>query len=307
MQAIRTVAVFGAGALGVMYAQPLAKLLGEGLFFVADGDRYERLRAATFLVNGAEERFAVRKPDQLDSPADLVLVAVKNYDLPLLSPAISRISGPGTIVVSVLNGIDSEALLERAVPGSTVLHCCVLGMDAVKEGPAVRFSTRGKILLGAADNRPSAALSSAVDLFRAAGLVCETPADIRRSIWWKWMINIGVNQVSAVTGATYGVFHEDRDIQLLMEAAMREVIALARAEGVDLSEQDIEAWYPVLRSLGAAGKTSMLQDVEAGRKTEVASFAGRLVELSAARGLSAPVNETLLRIIAVREKLGLTI
>lgn len=307
MQPIRTVAVFGAGALGVMYAQPLAELLGEGLFFIAEGERYERMRNAVFSVNGAPARFPVRKPEELDAPADLVLVAVKNYDLPALLPAIARISGPGTIIVSVLNGIDSEEVIEEAVPAAAVLRCCVLGMDAVKEGPALSFTSRGKILLGTADNKPSEALSAAADLFRSASLVCETPPDIGRSLWWKWMINIGVNQVSAVTGADYGVFHEDADIQHLMEAAMREVIALAQAEGIDLSDKDIGAWYPVLRSLGAAGKTSMLQDVEAGRRTEVDSFAGKLVELSAARGLSAPVNETLLRIISVRERLGLTI
>lgn len=304
MGPITSVAILGAGALGVMYAEPLSDLLGEGCFFVAEGKRYDRLASTTFLVNGREKRIAVRRLGDLTSPAGIVLVAVKNYDLPDLLPTISRISGPDTVIVSVLNGIDSEDVLEKAIPASTVLRCCVLGMDTVKEGVAVSFTKRGRILLGTGDGRPSEALVAAADLFRRASLACELPPDIRRSLWWKWMINIGVNQVSAVTGATYGVFQTDKEIQLLMESTMREVIVLAQAEGVDLSEADIEAWYQVLGSLGASGKTSMLQDVEAGRRTEVDSFAGKLVELSGRRGLSAPVNETLLRIIKVKERLS---
>jgi len=300
---IRSAAILGAGALGIMYAQALKSVLGDRLIFIADGVRFERLRDTTFLINGAEERFAVQRTEAIVDPPDLVIVAVKNYDLPELLPRLNKICGSKTTVISVLNGIDSEPLIERAVPDATVLYCCVLGMDTVKEGRAVRFTSRGKVLLGTRDNRPTPELTASVEFLSRCGLVCETPADIHRSLWWKWMINIGVNQVSAVTGATYGVFHTDRNIRLLMEAAMRELIVLARAEGVSLSEADIDAWYPVLRSLGAEGKTSMLQDMEARRKTEVDSFSGKLVEMSAQRGISAPVNETLYRIITVRERL----
>ena len=82
-----------------------------------------------------------------------------------------------------------------------------------------------------------------------------------------------------------------------MEALMREALALAEAEGVDLSERDLAEWYVVLHALSPAGKTSMLQDIEAGRKTEVEMFGGKVVELGKAHGIPTPVNDVLLHAI----------
>ena len=115
------------------------------------------------------------------------------------------------------------------------------------------------------------------------------------------MINIGVNQVSAVTGARYGIFHTDRGIQLLMEAAMSETISVAGAMGIDLRDSDIPEWYNILYKLGAEGKTSMLQDIEAERKTEADFFSGKLIELADKHSVRVPVNETLYRIIKAKE------
>ncbi len=288
-----------------MYAQPLKSAFGDNAYFVAEGARLSRFRATEFSINGRAERFAAKSPDEIARKPDLVLVAVKNYDLPALEAVLPRICGPETAVVSVLNGIDSERVLESYVPGSTVLYCCVLAMDAVKEGNALSFTSRGRILLGNKDNGPSDTLDAVMDAFSRADLACERSADIHRSIWWKWMINIGVNQISAVTGANYRVFHTDERIRALMVDSMREVVMVARAEGVDLHEDDIVKWYPVLESLGPEGKTSMLQDMENVRKTEVESFSGRLIEMARARGLSVPVNETLYRIISVKERIAL--
>ena len=99
------------------------------------------------------------------------------------------------------------------------------------------------------------------------------------------MINIGVNQISAVTGAYYGRFQQDLELRNLMDKAMKETILVARSSGVDLDNSDLQRWYPVLNSLGPEGKTSMLQDMEAGRQTEVESFAGELIRRASTLGL----------------------
>ena len=87
-----------------------------------------------------------------------------------------------------------------------------------------------------------------------------------------------------------------------MEALMREVIALARVVGVNLIEQDITDWYSVLKTLSPKGKTSMLQDIEAGRKTEIEMFAGKVVELGRKHGIPTPVSETMLSSIHILEQ-----
>ena len=115
------------------------------------------------------------------------------------------------------------------------------------------------------------------------------------------MVNVGLNQASAVVGAPYGVFQSNADAQALMEALMKEVVRVAEPAGVDLTEKDIDTWYTALNSLAPHGKTSMLQDIEAGRKTEVDTFARKMVDLGNELGIATPVNETVLRIIRILE------
>jgi 2-dehydropantoate 2-reductase len=127
------------------------------------------------------------------------------------------------------------------------------------------------------------------------------PEDIMRVMWWKFMINVGVNQASAVLGAPYGVFQSSPDARDLMVALMQEVIALATKTGIDLGTADIDEWLAILATLSPSGKTSMLQDIEAGRKTEVELFAGQVVALGAQHHIPTPVNATVLKIIKVLE------
>jgi 2-dehydropantoate 2-reductase len=138
--------------------------------------------------------------------------------------------------------------------------------------------------------------------FDKAGIKYETPPDMIRMLWWKFMVNVGMNQASAVMRAPYGVFQTYPDAQGLMEALMQEVITLAKVKNVNLVEKDIEDWYGFLNILSPQGKTSMLQDIEAGRKTEVEIFGGKMVELGKNHGIPTPVNQTVLQIIRILER-----
>ncbi len=122
-----------------------------------------------------------------------------------------------------------------------------------------------------------------------------------RSLWYKLMINVGINQASAVLRAPYGAFQSMTEAKLLMESAMRETVALSRAMGTGLVDADVAAWYQTLTRLSPNGKTSMLQDVEARRKTEVEAFAGTMMTLAGRAGLDVPVNRTLYRLIRALE------
>ena len=121
------------------------------------------------------------------------------------------------------------------------------------------------------------------------------------------MINVGVNQASAILRARYGVFHTDPDARALMESLMQEVVLLAQASGINLTGKDILNWYPVLHTLSAEGKTSMLQDVEAGRQTEVDVFGGKVIELGKTHNIPTPTNRTIVQIIKVLERTTLQI
>ena len=303
MKTNETVAVVGTGALGGMYAAAFADLDPESVILVAGGRRKERLESEGFRFNDRSYRLPVAEPQGAPRPAGLILVAVKHRQLEQALADMARFVGPDSLILSVMNGIDSEERIAARFGWDKTLYCVALGMDSQRENNRIQCRTPGRLLIGAADNKtPDPRVQRIRTLLERAGIECEVPEDMIRSLWWKYMINVGINQSSAVTGGDFGVFQQQAAARDLMDDAMREVMAVARARDIDLSEADIEQWHQVLRTLSPAGKTSMLQDIDAGRETEVGMFAGKLVDLGAALGVDTPVNRTLLRIIRVLEK-----
>lgn len=309
---IETVAVVGAGAMGAMYADHLHRA-GLRTLLVARGDRAERLRREPVRVNGEPLDLEVVDPLADDPPpptADLVIVAVKHAHLEEAAALLRPLVTEHTTVLSVLNGLDSEAVLLRAVPelvAEQVPLCIALAMDAEREGRDVRYTQAGRLVFGPAEPWPHpAALTARLDAVRdvldRAGLEWETPDDMRHRMWWKFMVNVGVNQASAVLRAPYGAFARPGPAYDLMMALIDEVRLVAAAEGVELTDADVEHWHRVLAGQPAQGMTSMHQDVLAGRHTEVDIFAGRVVGLGAEHGIPTPHNATMLWILrAMRE------
>jgi 2-dehydropantoate 2-reductase len=303
MSSIETVSVVGAGAMGAVYASLFFEMDRKCISLVAKGKRYERLKKTGLIVNNVHYSVPLRNPDDKGSPSDLIIVAVKHHHLPQAIHDIRGIVGANSIILSVMNGIDSEEQIGAVYGMDRVLYTVAIGIDAVREENRITYTTKGRLLVGEARNPViTGRVKRVQSLLDRAGIVWETPKDMIRTLWWKFMINVGINQASAVLRAPYSVFQTSQEARGLMESAMREVMILAKVAGVHLAEGDLEDWYSVLYGLGPEGKTSMLQDMEAGRKTEVEMFAGRVTDLGKRYGIPTPVNETLFRIIKVMEQ-----
>lgn len=291
---IQSVCIIGAGAVGAAYAGLLYDRDERCVAFIAAGERGERLRRQGVIVNGRHYLIPVLDPGEIAAPADLVLVAVKHHHLDQAISEIKGAVGDATVILSVMNGIDSEERIGSVYGMDKVLYAVNVGIDALRDGNRITYRSQGRLLFGEARNLVwTERVRRVKDFLDRAGIVCEVPEDMIRTLWWKFMINVGINQASAVLGGPYGVFQTSREARALMDAAMREVIRLAAVAGVQLTEADVEQWYAVLDSLNPSGKTSMLQDVEAGRKTEVEMFAGKVIELGRRYGVPTPVNERL--------------
>jgi len=305
MSSIERIAVIGTGAMGSFYASRLFDMDPDGIALIADGKRYDRLKEKGFFVNDRHYTVLVMRPDEHAPPSDLVMVAVKHHHLPRAIHDIRNRVGEKTILMSVMNGIDSEEQLGAAYGRAKVLHAVAVGIDAVRTDNRLTYTTQGTLFFGEASNAVvSQRVQDVQSLFDRAGITYETPVDMIRVLWWKFMINVGMNQASAVLRAPYGMFQTSQEAQDLMESAMMEVMAIAKKAKVDLSEKDIEAWYQVLNGLSPHGKTSMLQDVEAGRKTEVEMLAGKVMELGRRYDVLTPVNERIFRSIKEIEGQG---
>lgn len=300
---IKRVAVLGAGGLGATYASQFYTVDPASVTLIASGERYQRLKRDGVFINGQHFSMPVTAPTEAGEPVDFIIVAVKHHHLAEALEDLPPFVGPNTTILSVLNGLDSEQIIGERVGSDKLLYCISMELPAQRQGNRITFPSYGRLIFGEADNTT---LSDKVRRVQAAldwaGIRHQTPPDMQRMLWWKFMINVGINQTSAVLRAGYGVFQTSPDALALMDAAMREVIAVAQAAHVNLTERDIDAWKEVLFRLDPGDKTSMLQDIEAGRQTEVEIFGGKMVKLGLRYNIPTPVNHTLLQIIRVIEQ-----
>ena len=303
---ISTIGILGAGAVGASVASMFAEALASGapgvpsVALVADGARAERLSASGVTVNGRTHRLPVVQEGQFD----LLIVATKSIHLEAALPLAARAAGPRALVMSLLNGITSEGILAAAVGAGRVVPAMILGIDAMPDGNGYRYLNRGTIHYGEEPGRypvAHAALDAIRHAFESAAIPCRISDDITRTLWLKFMINVGINQASAILGGTYGLFQQSEEARLLMREAMQEVLDLSQLEGTGLTAKDIDDFDTTLRAFNPDGRTSMLQDMDARRPTEVGIFAGTVMEIACRHGLPVPVNRTLYRIIRVLE------
>ncbi|MCC8189051.1 MAG: 2-dehydropantoate 2-reductase [Planctomycetes bacterium] len=306
MKTIETISWIGLGSLGCAYLSRIFEFLPvERIRVIASGARAQRLRQGV-RVNGRTIRFPIADPADPVAPADLLVFAVKHHHLPQAILDVQNHVGPDTIILSLLNGISSEHAIGQVYGPDRVLYAYSVKIDATRVDDAVTFTTLGLIPFGEAVNppgSPSEKVRRVGDFFTRTGIDFTIPEDMVRSLWTKFMLNVGVNQVSAVLRSPYGPLQRAGKPRDLALAAMLEVAALAPKAGVPLTPDDAHQAITAIDALSPRGKTSMLQDIEAGRKTEVDLFGGTVVSMAREHGLAVPVNEMLLRIILCLETL----
>jgi 2-dehydropantoate 2-reductase len=303
MQEIRNVAILGAGAMGAYFASTFFDTADFSTVLIARGSRLDKLKSKGLVVNGKPYAIPVIHPDEATAPVDLMIVALKDHHLEEAVHGLEKLVDDSTTIISIMNGLESEEYIGSIYGMDKMLYAISVAIDAVRQGNQITYTKPGKHYFGEASNtRLSRRVLGVQEAFDRAGIVYETPEDMIRMMWWKFMVNVGMNQASAVMRAPYGDFQTSPDAQGLMEALMKEVIALTDVMDVNLTDRDIEEWYSFLKVLSPQGKTSMLQDIEAGRKTEVDIFGGKVVELGKTHGVPTPVNQTVLQIIRVLEQ-----
>ncbi len=305
MREIKKLSIIGLGAIGAIYASKIHEMDGEMLRVIANKERARRYGEEGLKINGNHYHFNCIDPEEKTEPADLLIVSVKFHHLDQTIKDIRNHVGPDTIILSLLNGISSEEILAKEYGMDNILYGICVGIDAVRTEEEIKCSSIGEIHFGERVNKTYSPNVLAVkNLFDRAGIPYEIPEDILRALWWKFMANVGINQSSAVLRAPYRVFQEIKEIRDLMESAMKEVIALSQQVGANLVDEDIKAFTDLLGNFAPEGKTSMLQDIEAGRKTEVEMFAGVVCQLGDKYGIATPVNRTLFNMIRTLEEMN---
>jgi len=294
MKPIKTVGIIGLGALGVLYAQLLTTALGrEHVLILADAERTERYRESGMWYNGEACDFQYVDAAKQTEPVDLLLFAVKFGGLKNAMETCRHLVGPDTTLISVLNGIASEPMLSEMFSPEQVVWCVAQKMAALKEGNRVEVDPIGELALGVPAGQDETHLRRLADFFAQIGFPHSLPADIRLQMWSKLLCNTGVNQTTMVFECGYGGVQQPGKARDTMFGAMAEVVAVANAEGVPLTEADSHNWVSIIDTFPPQGEPSMRQDGKAHRKSEVELFAGTVRKLAKKHGISVPVNDWL--------------
>jgi 2-dehydropantoate 2-reductase len=301
---INTVALIGMGAVGTVYGNLLHKSYGANFAVIAGKGRKERLKNSGFTLNNNTFYPNVISEGDNNIKYDLIIFCVKNYQLQEAIEDVRSFVGENTILITFLNGVTARSRIHAAYPDNKVLYGLSMKIDAIRTDSGVINTVDGEIHFGEADNTViSPEVQAVKDCFDKSGIKNIVFPDMIRMYWKKFMLNVGANQVTAVTRAPYGKLTSIDTNLTLFKEAMIEVLTIAKASGIDLREEDVDEFVDLMSHFSPNSKTSMLQDVEAKRKTEVDYFAGTVIEMGRKLNIPTPINHVLYCIIKSIEQL----
>lgn len=291
---IKTTAIVGMGALGLLYADVIVKSRGkEGVVFVLDAERLEKYKDTIFTINGEEKTFPMISNKEV-KPVDLLIVAVKYNGLRSAIETMKTCVDEHTIIMSVMNGIDSEEILAETFGKEHMIYTVAQGMDAMKFDNALNYTKSGELRIGAVEEYQKPNLQAVCEYFDDINMAYAAEEDILKRMWGKFMLNVGVNQTCLAYSTNYaGTLAEGTEENKMFIAAMEEVITLANAYGIGLTREDLDYYVKIIGTLSPTGVPSMRQDGIAKRYSEVEMFAGTVRRMAKEKGLRTPANDLL--------------
>ena len=298
---ICSVAILGAGAVGCYLLWGLTDKPGVTVSVVAEGTRADRLRRAGCTINGKTYRPQVLNPAQAHG-ADLLIVALKYGALRGALDDIRAIAGENTTVMSLMNGVDSEELIAAQVGAAHVLPALIkVASHRTEDG--VRFdpeTTIGIIYGELTAPFDSDRVQAVRALFADTGIHFRVTEHIREEIWSKFRLNVCNNLPQAILGAGVGCYSDSAHIKAISDGLRRELEAIAAAKGIDLSKAAAASTYG--STVPPTARYSTLQDLDAGRHTEIDMFSGALMRMGRELGIPTPYNEYTYHMIKALEE-----
>lgn len=297
---IKKVAVLGAGAVGSYIIWGLSKVKGIELGVVADSNRAQRLKKGC-RINNSVYHPEVWTPQEAYG-ADLLIVALKYGALQGALKDIKAVVGKNTVVMSLMNGIDSEEIIASEIGDGNLLYS-LIKIASHKEDDGYHFdpeTTIGIIFGEISAPFLSDRVQAVGELFENAGLRYRVTNYIREEIWSKFRLNVCSNLPQAVVGAGVGCYKDSLHMKAISDGLKHELEAVASAKGIDMSKAEDTSKQVSLISPSA--RYSTLQDLDAGRHTEIDMFSGALVRMGKELGIPMPYNEYTYHIIKALEE-----
>ena len=297
-----TVAIVGAGAIGGLLGAHLARS-GQDVVLIARGKHLAAMQARGVTIRSAQGEFTAHPTctDDMDAieGADIVFITLKAHTIPPVATRIGRMLRTDASVVGAMNGIpwwyfpdrhldsvDPGGLIARSIPSDQVVGCVVYPAASIVEPGVILHEEGDRFSLGEPDGSKSERVEQLSAMLTAAGFRAPVQTRLRNEIWLKVAGNATLNPISVVTRATLAEMFQSAESRALVRTLMEEVASVARAVDVELPVS-IEKRMQGAASVGEH-KTSMLQDLEAGKPLELDALLGAVIEIADWRGVQVP-------------------
>ena len=289
------IAVVGAGGVGGYFGGRLAQA-GEDIIFIARGEHLKAMQASGLRVDSFLGNFVIQPVRATNDPrqvglVDMVLVAVKAWQVPEVAPALMPMIGEETGVIYLGNGVEAPAQLTHVLGARPVLGG-LTRISAAIAGPGLvkHLGIEPFIAFGELDGQPSARVEALRLAFERAQVKVSVPADIQAAMWEKFIFIAAISGVGAVTRLPAGDFRRVPESRQLLEAAIDEVVALARRRKINLPEDIAQRTLAVIDGLAPTVTASMQRDIMEGRPSELGAQNGAVVRMGLESGVPTPVH-----------------
>jgi len=292
------VAIFGSGGIGGYFGGRLAAH-GTDVTFIARGAHLAAIKAAGLRIESALGNAQVKPAKASDDPksvgpVDYVLFCVKMYDVESAAALVKPLVGPNTTVVTTQNGVDTW---ERIAPilGEQHIMGGVAQIAATIAAPGtIRHTGKlARIVFGDRGGAVSARAKRLEEACKAAGIDAVATDRIDVEIWQKFVFLASIAGIASMTRRSMGALNADPDLRALLAEAVEEIVAVARAKGIDVGPGAAGRVTQAISAMPAEAKPSMLQDLERGNRIEVAGLSGKVAALGRELGVPTPVHRTI--------------
>lgn len=302
-------AIYGSGAVGGYFGARLLKA-GFDVSVIARGDHLQAIRAHGIHIHGISGDFIVQPTIATADPqdigkVDLVIVAVKAWQIPQILNGLKQLVGHQSMVLPLQNGVETPYQLAEALGKEAVLvGLCQISVQISAPGIIQHVGIEPYLAFGEFDNKPTQRLIQLKQMFESAGLKAEIPADIHAALWDKFLFIVSLGALGAITRASIGVIREIPQTRTLLEQVMHEVYEVACANGVNLSNTIISKRMDFIERLPAETMASMARDIIDGKPSELDNLIGAVVRLGEAKNVAIPFSRALYACLLPQEKLA---
>lgn len=301
------IAVVGAGAMGGIYGAGFTEGGQETVLVDVSSPLVEQLSAEGLSIDHKGEQRIVRVHATSDvasvGPVDVVVFFVKCYHTAVAAEQSRPLVGDSTIVVSLQNGWGNGDDLARVFDPDRIVIGVSYHSGTVVSLGSVAHTGAGPTFIGPYLGSSLEASQPVADAIRSAGFEAVVTPDVRTEIWKKLTLNAAALPTAALTGLTAGETGKPDDVMIeLVDELARETVAVACAQGYDLDPEERVEFIRALLLKAGPGKASMLQDIEAGRRTEIDVINGAVVRAAAEHRIEVPVNRAMVALVKGYER-----